>query len=467
MDILNIKYFLKTEKENLFKIIILFICFFIVMGVHTLIKEIKDAVFLIIVGKKYIPDIKLFSWILMLPLILIYSWIATRVKRENLLVIYSLIYGIGGLFCAYFLNDNLIGVKNTISSPERIFGWVFYLFFDGHLPFIVSLLWTFFNSISNPKDVKTSYVLMTFSGKLGGMICAGFAWFFASNNFIQINFDESFVYVSIMILSSILTLFIPILIFFLMKYVSTKNLMGYVDIKELEKNKNEKKFNKSNSNINESRVGGGSGFLILIKNPYVLGIFGMTFFWEVINVIFNYMRLGIAIDSAEKASAVTAFLYRDVFFMHFIGLIIVTFGTSSIIKFFGERKAILLIPIITGASILIFFIQKTTLVFIIIYQLIRAINYAFTWPLCESLYIPTSKEIQFKSKSWIDSFGSKISKGIGSIYNKAIQFIPTHITNIFQIYFFIFMISIWIILSYLLGKKWEKTIKNNDIIGNK
>jgi AAA family ATP:ADP antiporter len=328
-------------------------------------------------------------------------------------------------------------------------------------------LWTFFNSISNPKDVKTSYILMTFSGKLGGMICAGAAWFFASSNFIKINFDESFVYVSIMIISSLLTLLIPILIFFLIKYVSAENLMGYADIKEFEKNKNEKKPSDHKLNINEYKIGGGSGFLILIKNPYVLGIFGMTFFWEVVNVIFNYMRLGIAIDSADKASAVTAFLYRDVFFMHFIGLIIVSFGTSSIIKFFGERKAIILIPIITGASIFIFFINKTTLIFIIIYQLIRAINYAFTWPLCESLYIPTSKEIQFKSKSWIDSFGSKISKGIGSIYNKTIQFVPANVTNIFQIYFFIFIISGWIILSYLLGKKWEKTIKNNDIIGNK
>ena len=37
------------------------------------------------------------------------------------------------------------------------------------------------NSISNPKDVKNTYLVMTIMTKLGGALFAGFAWFFLTN----------------------------------------------------------------------------------------------------------------------------------------------------------------------------------------------------------------------------------------------------------------------------------------------
>jgi AAA family ATP:ADP antiporter len=429
------------------------------MGSHTLIKEMKDAVFMIIVGKKYIPDVKVLSWFFMIPLVFIYSWIAGRVKRHWIIIIYSLIYGIGGIILSYFLANPEIGIINKLANPSRLFGWIFYLFFEGHYPFTVGILWTFLSSVSQPKDVRSTYMVITVATKLGGMFFAAIAWIIASKT-LCFSFAKQDIasYLIIMNFASISTLIIPILIWYLVFNVSEKNLLGYSHQPKLEnKNLNDKKVESNN----------GSGFMLLLKNPYVLGIFGMTFFWEVVNVIFNYMRLGIALSKGnDSLTGITAFLYRDVFFMHTIGLFIVLIGTSSIVRIFGERIAIVLIPILIGLSISIFLCFKTAVVFVPIYMFMRAFHYAFEKPLDESLYIPTSKEIQFKSKSWIDSFGSKLSKGFGAIYNKLFQFIPLAIASSIQVFFFIFVIFSWTFLAYFLGKKWKESIDNKKIIGN-
>ena len=95
----------------------------------------------------------------------------------------------------------------------------------------------------------------------------------------------------------------------------------------------------------------------------------------------------------------------------------------------------------------------------------KAVNYAFSWPVREGLYIPTVKEIKFKSKSWIDAFGSKFAKSSGASFNLFAEslgtamFIPAHAA------FFICVIGLWTLTAWLLGSRFEKAVKNNEVIG--
>jgi AAA family ATP:ADP antiporter len=461
----NYKKFLGIRlSQDIIKIVILAICFFIIMGVHSLIKEIKDAVFMIIVGKNFIPDVKTLSFIAMIPLVFMYSWIASRVKRHWILIIYACIYGIGGLIFSYLLNDEVIGLKNSVSSPFRFFGWIFYLFFEGHYPFIVGVLWTYLNSVSNPKDIKTSYMVMTIATKLGGIFFTCIAWL-VSSKYINFGLNGSDVssYIFILTSSSIFTLIIPFLIFYLSKNISYKNLSGYADKNEIDSNGNNNL--ESNNSDDSNKSNNGSGFMLLFKHAYIFGIFGMIFFWEIVNVIFNYMRLGLSLDGAKDLSSITSFLYKDAMLMHLVGLFIVCLGTSSAIRFFGQKFSLLLVPLSIGGAISIFLLSKSYLVFMPIYMFMRAFHYAFEKPLNESLYIATSHDVQFKTKSWIDSFGAKLSKGFGSLYNKILQFVPINLIDFFQTSFFFTIIGGWIILAYYLGREWEKAIKKNKVIG--
>lgn len=438
----------KNFSTNTIKITLLAIYFFFVFGSYTLFKDLKDSIFMITVGTKYIPQVKGISLFLMIPLVIFYSWLSIKISRKNLMIIYSLLYGIGGLIISYFISDPDIGLINTVSSPYRLFGWFSYLFLEGASPFLVSLSWSFLSSISHPSNIKNSYLIMTIMSKLGGAVFAGMAAVYANNlcTFGKIYSDVS-LYSFIMKVAGISIFILPFIIIIMSAILPYDELIGY-----------NKEGDIKNNKINSF------GLLALVKNSYVLGIFGMIFFWEVINFIFNNLRLNTAFDTSSNIAQISAFLFQSTMYMHIIGLLFVIFGTSVFVRKLGERVALLLIPILTGIIIFTFIFCQNPLLITVIYPFIGAINYSLSRPLRESLFIVTSKNIQFSTKQWIDSFGTKFSKTCGSLYTILLQYIPHQIVYSFQIGFFITLFSFWIILAYYLGKKWKEAISNNKII---
>lgn len=442
-----------NKNKNIIKKIFFSIIVFIVMGAYTIFKELKDSVFMIVVGAQYLPDIKTISLFLMIPLVIFYNYVLKKFSREYVLLGCLLFYGCGGILCCYYLKDPVVGLFNIVSSSSRLFGWIFYLFLEGCSPFMVSALWSFLNSISFPGDLKKNYIYLTVMSKLGGMLFSGIAYYY--NTCWSKNTLESQVmqYVTITKFGSIAILMSVLCVFFLICILHDDDFKGYVDV-----------YKKGSA---ENRDDGRLSFFGIMKvfqNSYVIGIFCMTFFWEVINVIFNNLRLNIAFCEANSISEITAILYKNIFFMHLFGLFFVLFGTKNIIQYCGERVALLCIPILTGISIFAFILFPSSNMIFVVYLVIRAINYTFTFPIREALFIPTSRDIQFQTKSWIDSFGQKFSKGCGSMYNKMIQCIAPQTSYYFQVVFFVVLIGAWIRVQWFLGAKWEEVIKKKEII---
>lgn len=435
------------------KLIILGICFFSIIGAYTLLREMKDAIFTLVVGHTFLPDAKMISLFFMIPMVFFYTWLSTKLKRHYLLSFYALFFSIGSFIIAYFVGHQSIGLGNVVSSPSRWFGWVVYLFFEGLSPFLVSVNWSFLNSISRPDDIKSTYIVMTAMGKLGTTIFAIFAWLLMTRSLCFFSYDNDInLYVFLLKFSGFVLLFVPLLLLFLIFVMPANKLEGYTDV-------NVKHQHQHVRDINDN-----FGIKAIFQNSYVFSLVGMVFFWEIINVIFGNLRLTIAYNTMHEMAAFSSFLFQSTAIMGGISLLFVVIGTNSIVNYLGERKGLLLIPILIGSITMCFLIYKTHTAVLIAWTLIRAINLSLTTPLRESLYIPTSKDIQFKSKSWIDSFGQRFSKGCGSIYNKLIQFVPDFCLHYVQVCFFAIIIICWTILAYFLGKRWERAVKNKEII---
>src|SRR5262249_34892681 len=120
--------------------------------------------------------------VVLIPAILLYSFLVDRLRRYHLLYVYSIFYGIVGLIFCFFLSHTTIGLINSIAIPYRIFGWLFYFFVEGYSPFVVSVFWAFANSVTDPAEAKNNYGLMVSGSKLGGMVSAGLAWMILSES---------------------------------------------------------------------------------------------------------------------------------------------------------------------------------------------------------------------------------------------------------------------------------------------
>ncbi|MFC1842368.1 NTP/NDP exchange transporter [Candidatus Dependentiae bacterium] len=460
----NKKYFIKTfeeERSNRFKFLFLALTFFLVIGAYTLIRDLKNAIFIGLVGKEYIPYARIMFPLILIPAVLFYSKLVDRVRRYYLLSFYSIFFAIMCLIFAFFVGHPVIGIANTDQSPYRLFGWLFFFFVEGFSPFVLGVFWAFSNSINTPKSAKKNYGFMVSGSQLGGMFTAGFAWaLFSLTSFpvFGVMTDVSKMRL-ILVFASLLLFAVPLVIKLLMVVIPGKHLHGYEAAYKVEKERGK---------AGKAKTGMFAGLKMLIKYPYVLGIFSMVFLYEVLNSILSYLRLGVAQQQGKSIVGISAFLFKWVFIMQAVGLVISLLGTSSLLRKLGTRTCVGLIPIIMGAGALCFIFTDVPFIVMTAFTLMKSVNYAFSKPVVESLYIPTLKEIKFKSKSWIDAFGSKLAKTMGSGFNGLAEHVKQINFAMFgpmHAFAFAIIIGIWAISAFFLGKRFDSAIESNEVIG--
>jgi AAA family ATP:ADP antiporter len=470
----SLKKFFSTlfeiEPEERLKVLLLSLAFFLIIGAYTVANELKSSIFMQIVGRSAIPTARIYGMFVLIPLILIYSRLVDSMRRYQLLSFYSAAYGIVGLVFTYFLGHPTIGLPNMATSSSRIFGWLFYFFIEGYAPFVISVFWAFANSVNSPHSAKRYYTMIVAASKLGGAVMALIAMMLLSNVALsnRVYFSDTLNHQLLLGMSSMLLILVVPVIYALVKYVPGKYLHGYEAVYKFEKQKSKEErpprtFKQYFQGTLSSMF---SGLTMFTKQPYILGIFGMSFMYEIVYVIFSYIRLGAAQSESSNMTEVTAALFKPIIIIQLIGFAISIFGTQALLNYFGERFCLMLIPAVSGFFLFYTLITYSTTAVFIGFIALRAIHWGFSQPIRESLYIPTVKDLKFKSKSWIDAFGSKFAKGTGSGFNmiadvvRPEMFIPLHAA------FFSAVIGCWFVTAFLLGKRYDQAIANNEVIGS-
>jgi len=441
------------------KSIFLWVAFFFIIGSYTVIRELRDSIFVFVVGRNYLSRAKVVSLIGFIPAIFLYSKLVDKMRRYYLLCAYCAFYAISGLIFVYFLGDPAIGIPNIVRSPDRIIGWLFYFFVEGFSPFVVSVFWAFLNSISSPESAK-NYGFLVSGSKVGGMLASASAWYFLGRPI----YSDTANHQILILISSSLLLCVPIIIMWMMKKIPGKFLHGYEAVYQVEKEK---------VKHGEAETGIFAGLNMLVRYPYVLGIFCMVYFYEMVTTVLSIMRVGIAEDAAKTISGTSAKLFEMIFYTHAAGFVISLIGTGTLVRWLGEKRSLMLIPITSGLFLAYFMISYVDFcawcasadALIVGYIGLKAINYAFSQPVRESLYIPTVKEIKFKSKSWIDAFGSKVGKTSGSTFNMFATWMGEGAFFSIHAGFFGLVTLIWILIAYLLGRRFEEAVSKNEVIG--
>jgi ATP:ADP antiporter, AAA family len=467
------RFFLAVEPNERLKVLFLSLSFFLIIGSYTVVRTLKDSLFISIVGAEYWAVAKGISIIALIPAILLFSRIVDLLRRHQMLYLYIVLYGVGGLIIAYFLGDPVIGLLNTETSKYRLFGWIIYLFIEGYNPFVVSLFWSFTHTITAPDAAKANYPLIVAGSKMGGIIISAFAcWVLScpSTGMAQ-RVADTYNHQILLAVCSILLLIVPLFVYLLMTLVPGRYLHGYEAAYQLEKQREHEVVGKGRLHaLGRFFYSIFSGLILLLRYPYVMGIFGVIFFWEVVGVFINYERLSTGQRLALCLSDQTRYLLQLDMYVHMVGVIITLVGTRALIQLLGERRSLIVVPVATGALVMYYLTAQMTdqsaTIMAIVFVLMRSINYAFASPLRESLYIPTTKEMKFKSKSWIDAFGVKIAKGVGAAYSSLVVRLTASAMFSANMIFFTLIFALWTLTAHLLGRRYEQTVENNEVIGD-
>jgi HEAT repeat protein len=212
-------------------------------------------------------------------------------------------------------------------------------------------------------------------------------------------------------------------------------------------------------------IGFGSSFSALKKNRYLLLLSGMIMTAIVVSNLVDYQFKTVARDVYAQKNDLTSF-----FASFNLGILILSYFfavllTSRILKHFGFRVALLILPSIlllgsltlfplalAGASLLpwAIFLKGTD----------KSLSHSLTQSVRELLYIPVPQEVKYKAKVFIDMFLNKFADGLtGLLLIVLSSFIRLTLSEISGLA--VVFIALWISLVLRITKEYVGIVKKN------
>jgi len=423
--------------------------FFLIVGTYWGLRPVKDSIFGAMVGlKAYQPFAKILSLIMIVPLIIFYNKLIDRYPRRKLFYILFTVYGLLALlFMAVFLHPTL-GLANTVASPYRIFGWLWYVYVESFGSLMIgALFWAFTTDITLPESAKRGFPLIYLFGQMGNILGPKLL---RATNF---GFANSAPVVGIL---AVLMLSIVFFMWLFLRVTPESQLKAYEgEVIEKEEKKKEKE-------------GFLDGLKHLLKHKYLLGIAGIIIFFEIIVTILDYNFKALAQDFFTVGGVLMeknlgAYLASYGVWTGIVSTLCVLFGINSIQRKLGMRVSLVLMPLVVLIAVLVLRLNPILAVAFWIMVFSKAVNYALNQPTLKQAYIPTTKESKYKAQSWIEMFGGRSSKATGSAINVVNGFSPAFYVVLSTVVS-LGLIGVWVLIAIFVAKTYTQAIKENKVV---
>ena len=424
---------------ELVKFMLLALGAFFMIGSYYPLASLKKSIFLDMVGGKHLYLAKQVSLVANLVLVLLYNRLVDFFSKQRLIYAFLLFYASLGCLFVFLLSHPTIGMANKLASFDRYLGWAFFVFAETYLTVMVALYWSFINDVTTSESAKKGYGIIVTGSQCGGFTAAFMGKILISDTRL---YDTR---VPLIVCISVVMFLLMGVCVWLVNTIVPKSDMQGEQGKEPEK---------------KPTAGFFEGVLVLLRTPYVAGIFGIMFFQEIISSLMDiYMTRMAEVEFVERAVR-SNFFFSYNLALQFIAVTFALLGTSALHRYLGTRWSLIAFPSLLMAVLSIFFVWRHLYAVALFMIAIKAFHYAFNMPVKETLYIPTTKDVKYKAKSWIDMFGLRFSKSIGSFLGGVVEMHP-YVIGIFSV----IGLGAWITTAGVVGTVNEKALKRDKIIG--
>ena len=432
------------SHEEIKKFGILSMIITLILGNYWMLRSLKNAVFNDLVGLEYQPFAKMASLFVVAGIVLVYSKLVDTLTKKRLFDVVCLFFAsmffltsVSVSYPEYFLTNSSI-----IPIHGNIMGWICYFTFESSSLMIV-LFWSFVTSVTKPEAAKKGYGMVITCTQIGTIL----------GSTIVAKFSTIWGVPVIIALGGFTTLLVPMLV---RVYIANIPL-EVVDIKSPKDKK--------------PKTGFLEGLRIIATRPYVIGILIVSTLYEIIGTILEFQMNMIAKDIYTSRDLYASFTGTYGISINILALLFALLGTSFFMRRFGLRFCLLAYPCLVGFVLMFLFTFKAIgcdnveLMWALFGSMvmIKGFSYALNNPTKEVMYIPTTQDIRFKAKSWIESFGGRTSKGTGAIvtasFAQNLSALLTYGTIIS-----LGIVGVWMIAANLLGKKFNTLEEKNETI---
>ncbi|MCK5632350.1 hypothetical protein KAH94_01240 [bacterium] len=439
------------SRDELKKFGFLAFIFFCIIGTFWAIKPLKDSVFAATVGVDFLPWAKVVSIFFIVPLVIIYTKLIDTFKRQNVFYILISIYSLLAFVFYFFLADSYYGIPNEVENAWRLLGWLWYVYVDSFVSLMVALFWVIATDITLPDSARRGFPIIALFGQFGNI--AG-PFFLRASRFGFVNSAP------IAAIAGLIMLGIGGLMWLFMNTTPKHLLQSY------------KGENGAGLKNKKEKSGFFEGLRLIASNWYLLGIFLMITIYEAVVVIFDFHFHAMAKAAYPQEIANAEYLAKFGVTTGIVASLCVLLGINSIQRLLGMKISLLLMPLLVMVATISLKFYPTLSVVFWIMVFAKAINYALNQPTIKQLYIPTSKNVRYKAQGWIEMFGSRGAKSVGSLFNATRGVFKSKYGAIAGINIFLTlsttlsvgMIFVWLFIAIYVGKSYDNAVQKNEVV---
>mmetsp|Transcript_7570 Transcript_7570/g.10873 ORF Transcript_7570/g.10873 Transcript_7570/m.10873 type:complete len:664 (-) Transcript_7570:74-2065(-) len=405
---------------------------FFMIGGYWLLRSLKDPIITHLCGVSAIPKAKMLSVFVVLFVVSVYNRLLDNpnIPKHKLFYIFGMFYFCLFSVIAMLLTHPTIGLANETADYGRVLGWISYCSIESFGSVMVSLFWSFANSNYSLESKKALYGLLVATAQVGSILGPTAVSTYAETLGVASVYGMGAL--CMLLLQSTMYMYV--------------NIYGTDETRSLEKaEKSKSGETKLNGKEQPKKKGAGvlEGVHLFVKHNYVKGIFAISCLFMIEVTIVDYTMKVLARDhfaglypcmqgnscwnddeskigmSADATAAFTTFMGLFGIATNTLSLMLSFFGTSAIIRYLGLRITLLLFPTLCLIVIIVVRFNPTLYVVFAAMMILKATSYALNNPTKEMLYQPTSSAVRYKAKSWIDIFGARGSKAMGSLVTNA------------------------------------------------
>ncbi len=425
----------------------------IILGNYWMLRVMKNPIFHDLVGMEFQPYAKMTSIIVVAFVILIYSKLVDVFEKHTLFYLFCSIYAVLFFFLGFATSHaEMFSLQESSALypyftwiPGKFIGWLTYFSFESSSLLII-LFWAFVASVTKAESAKKGYALIVMCIQIG-TICGPA---------VVTNFSPKVGAPVLVAFGGVLVLIVPFLVKLYMVAVPSEDA---------------EEHNESEVAKKKPKTGFFEGLRLIATNPYVMGILVVSVVYEIIATILEFQMNMIAKDYFLSRDAFAVFQGKYGMSVNAISLIFALLGTSFFMRKFGLRFCLIVYP--TVIAIVLFVLlginfsgaTNPQIMWALFGSMVavKGLSYALNNPTKEVMYIPTTKDIRYKAKGWIESFGGRSSKGIGATITAsfaknlpALLFVGTVIS--------LGVVGVWLVVANMLGKKFNKLQETNTIV---
>jgi AAA family ATP:ADP antiporter len=444
------------KKDEILKFCLLGLVLFLILGSYWALLILKEFMIYKVAfptqlgwrngyGREIIPWIKTLSPCIIIIVIGIYTRLIDIFEKHKLFYIFC------NFFAIIFTAITLILIVKDIYGPQTIgaiplacIGITSYILTDCFGSLLTVLFWSFTVSSTKTNEAKRCFPLIITIAQLGPIT--------GSSLLLIPNLPEWPIYLC--------SIFSMLTITYVIHILKIKIPAEHLTSDTIEKKQKPDFF---------------AGIRLLITEPYLFGVFIVSTFYEIAKTIVDYQMTSQADIIGINFKWFMSFFAISV---NTISFFIALLGTSYIIKKCSLQICLMIYPITFSLSLfaLYFYYQSNPspeyLLWATFYVMIitSAIGYAINKPTKEIMYIPTSKDAQFKVKGITDTIGSRTTKATGIQIGRYLNIAekPTATIKNLMSYGTLIcfgIISIWLVAAIYVGKKNKELHRDKKIIG--